>query len=169
VVCIFHIVGKKDTGKTSVIEKAVKIIKNKGNYKIAVFKHSHHLLDLAGKDTDRFREAGSDYIVFQEGERQSVLFMPNVLSSSLIDLLPVDIIFIEGFTYLELGKKYFIQSSDEVDEVVNRILSDLEECNRVKGFLHLDENKLEVNSEKPLLLLLYNLLKALGIRNVTLD
>ncbi|TRM97183.1 molybdopterin-guanine dinucleotide biosynthesis protein B, partial [Sulfolobus sp. E1] len=78
-------------------------------------------------------------------------------------------IFIEGFTNLELGKKYFIQSPDEVDEVVNRILSDLEECVRVKGFLHLDENKVEVNSEKPLLLLLYNLLKALGIRNVTLD
>jgi len=82
--CIIQVVGKKDTGKTSAIERAVKILKEKG-YSVAVVKHSHHEIDIQGKDTYRFWEAGSDIVIFNDSK--CVMFYRCNLN--LLYLLPV--------------------------------------------------------------------------------
>ncbi|ACP38214.1 molybdopterin-guanine dinucleotide biosynthesis protein B [Saccharolobus islandicus] len=167
--CIFHIVGKKDTGKTSVIENILREIK-KDNFKVAVVKHSHHKLDLAGKDTHRYRNCGSDLILFQEGEEESVLFMPTVFSLTLITLLPVDIILIEGFSNVDIGKKYVINSVNEIEAVSKQLINDIKrECQKTIRALRLDGVKVEVTSDNALLLTLYNLMKVLGVKNVSSD
>ncbi|AAK40977.1 molybdopterin-guanine dinucleotide biosynthesis protein B [Saccharolobus solfataricus] len=167
--CIFHIIGKKDTGKTSVIESVLREIK-KDNLKVAVVKHSHHKLDLAGKDTYRYRNSGSDLILFQEGEEESVLFMPSVSSLTLITLLPVDVILVEGFSNVDIGKKYIINNVNEVEAISKQVINDIKkECQKTNRALILDNVKVEVTSDNALLLTLYNLMKVLGVKNVSSD
>ena len=165
-VCIFHVVGKKDTGKTGVIERVVKEFKEKG-FKVAVIKHSHHKIDLAGKDTDRFRNAGSDYILFQEGNYESILFIPKISSITLLSLLPVDIIVIEGFSNIEIGRKYLIENPRDIEKLTKAIISDASQCQRIKVNLKINGNITEISSDNPMLLLLYNLMKVLGIADVS--
>lgn len=165
-VCIFHIIGKKDTGKTGVVERVVKELKEKG-FKVAVVKHSHHKIDLAGKDTDRFRSAGSDYILFQEGDYESILFIPKISSITLLSLLPVDIILVEGFSNIEIGRKYLIENPLDIEKVAKAIISDTSQCQRIKVNLKINGNITEISSDKPMLLLLYNLMKILGIADVS--
>ncbi|MEM3351708.1 MAG: molybdopterin-guanine dinucleotide biosynthesis protein B [Saccharolobus sp.] len=166
-VCIFQVVGRKDTGKTSVIEKVLEKIKKERKLKVAVVKHSHHKLDLSGKDTDRYRNMHSDYILFQEGDFESVLFMPYVSSLVLLHLLPVDLIIIEGFSNMEIGKRYYINSVDEADKIAEKIVEDAKECQKVKVNLYVDGKIIEANSDNPLFLTLYNLMSILKVKNVS--
>ena len=53
-------VGRSKTGKTTVIEKLIPALREKG-FKIAVIKHHHHDfdIDIPGKDTYRYKQAGA--------------------------------------------------------------------------------------------------------------
>lgn len=58
---IISFVGKSSSGKTTLLEKVIAELKNRG-HKVAIVKHSHHKddLDTAAKDTWRFTKAGSE-------------------------------------------------------------------------------------------------------------
>lgn len=58
---IISIVGKSSSGKTTLLEKLIAELKQRG-YKVAIVKHSHHKddLDTAAKDTWRYTRAGSE-------------------------------------------------------------------------------------------------------------
>jgi molybdopterin-guanine dinucleotide biosynthesis protein B len=57
---IISIVGKSSTGKTTVLEKLIREITNRG-YKVATVKHSHHSIsfDQPNKDSWRHAQAGA--------------------------------------------------------------------------------------------------------------
>ncbi|MHB8105582.1 MAG: molybdopterin-guanine dinucleotide biosynthesis protein B [Dehalococcoidales bacterium] len=58
---IISFVGKSSSGKTTLLEKVIAELKQRG-HKVAIVKHSHHKddLDTAAKDTWRFTQAGSE-------------------------------------------------------------------------------------------------------------
>jgi molybdopterin-guanine dinucleotide biosynthesis adapter protein len=58
---IITIVGKSDSGKTTLLEKLIRILSDRG-YKIGTVKHAHNgfQIDLEGKDSWRHRNAGAD-------------------------------------------------------------------------------------------------------------
>jgi molybdopterin-guanine dinucleotide biosynthesis protein B len=94
--------GISGTGKTTLIEGAVRELKKLG-YRVAVIKHAHHgfELDLPGKDTWRFDQAGSDIILISSPERIAILervseerWLPEHLA--LIGD-KVDIVLVEGY------------------------------------------------------------------------
>ena len=94
--------GISGTGKTTLIEGAVQELKKLG-YRVAVIKHAHHgfELDLPGKDTWRFDQAGSDIILISSPERIAILervseerWLPEHLA--LIGD-KVDIVLVEGY------------------------------------------------------------------------
>lgn len=62
--CIVGIRGYSDSGKTTLIEKALPELKREG-LSVGVLKHAHHGLeaDPAEKDTARFFDAGADFIL----------------------------------------------------------------------------------------------------------
>ncbi|BFH72447.1 molybdopterin-guanine dinucleotide biosynthesis protein B [Sulfurisphaera javensis] len=159
--CIIQVIGKKDTGKTSAIEKAVKILKENG-YTVAVVKHSHHEIDLQGKDTYKFWNAGSDIVTFNNSK--CVLFYK--CNPDLIHFLPVDVVLIEGYKELDLGKKIEISNPNQVDEVSKRIIEETKNC-KTKGKIIVDGKKIECNDT--ITLLLYNLLRYLNIREVKIE
>ncbi len=61
---IICIVGRSQSGKTTLIEKLIPVLKNKG-YRIGTIKHSHHIFDFdkSGKDSWRHKDAGAETVI----------------------------------------------------------------------------------------------------------
>jgi len=61
---IICIVGRSQTGKTTLIEKLIPVLRRKG-YRIGTIKHSHHIFDFdkTGKDSWRHKDAGAETVV----------------------------------------------------------------------------------------------------------
>ncbi|MGD9139202.1 MAG: molybdopterin-guanine dinucleotide biosynthesis protein B [Desulfobacterales bacterium] len=58
------IVGRSQSGKTTLIEKLIPLLKGRG-YRIGTIKHSHHIFDFdkTGKDSWRHKDAGADTVI----------------------------------------------------------------------------------------------------------
>ena len=58
------IVGRSQSGKTTLIEKLIPLLKGRG-YKIGTIKHSHHIFDFdkIGKDSWRHKDAGAETVI----------------------------------------------------------------------------------------------------------
>ena len=61
---IICIVGRSQSGKTTLIEKLIPVLKNRG-YRIGTIKHSHHIFDFdkSGKDSWRHKDAGAETVI----------------------------------------------------------------------------------------------------------
>lgn len=99
---IVSIVGKSDSGKTTLIEKIVPELVRRG-YRVATIKHDVHgfEIDKAGKDSWRHRRAGADGVLLSS-PRQIALIKTVERDLTLAELRDrfvddVDIIISEGF------------------------------------------------------------------------
>jgi len=61
---IVSIVGRSESGKTTLIEKLIPELRRRG-YRIGTIKHTHHAfeIDQAGKDSARHRSAGAETVI----------------------------------------------------------------------------------------------------------
>ena len=100
---VISIVGKSNSGKTTLLVKLIGELKQRG-YKLAVIKHSASgfALDQQGKDSWRFAEAGSDTVVLSSegriGLTKSVDHEPTL--EEVLSLIGggVDLVLTEGFS-----------------------------------------------------------------------
>jgi len=94
------IVGNSDTGKTTLIEKLVPKLKERG-YTVGTVKHTHHgfTMDQDGKDTYRHQAAGADTVVAISPRRIAVVktSQQDSLEAALPFLEDRDIVLVEGF------------------------------------------------------------------------
>ena len=114
---IIGVVGWKNTGKTTLIEKLIKEF-NLRNLTVSTIKHSHHNVSLDRQGTDSFRH-------FNAGAKETILasdtkwikFSKTIsenetsLDYLIKQISPVDIVIVEGFKV----------SSHRKVEVVNNI------------------------------------------------
>lgn len=99
---IISIVCKSSAGKTTLLERLIVELKQRG-YKVAIVKHSHHKddIDTAAKDTWRFTRAGSEISAINSLDHLAIYrridkyFDPREISSFV--LWDYDIILTEGF------------------------------------------------------------------------
>jgi molybdopterin-guanine dinucleotide biosynthesis adapter protein len=99
---IISIVGKSSSGKTTLLEKVIAELKQRG-YKVAIIKHSHHKddLDTAAKDTWRFTQAGTELSAINSLDhlaiyrRMDKFFDPQDIANFV--LWDYDILLTEGF------------------------------------------------------------------------
>ncbi len=99
---IVSIVGKSDSGKTTLIEKMIPELNRRG-YQVATIKHNIHGFDIdhEGKDSWRHKRAGAHTVVI--ASRRSVAFIEDVEKDYSITELKnryiknVDIILVEGY------------------------------------------------------------------------
>ena len=94
------------TGKTSVIEKLIPVLKNCG-LRVAVIKHdSHHFeIDREGKDSWRFSRAGADVTVINSADKTALIDQRSLDLDKAISLIrDVDIILAEGYNQSGLPK-----------------------------------------------------------------
>lgn len=115
---IVSIVGKKNTGKTSLTVKVIEELTRRG-YKVGSIKHSHHTMEMDKENTDtwRHKQAGSEVVVGvgsttffnvrKEMDLNRLLFLIKTLDD-------VDFVVIEGFKRYNYPK--IITSPDVRDE-----------------------------------------------------
>jgi len=71
---IISIVGKSDSGKTTLLEKLLAEIKNRG-YHSGIIKHDTHGFDIdhEGKDTWRHKKAGASTVIISSPNKIAVI------------------------------------------------------------------------------------------------
>lgn len=71
---VVSIVGYSNSGKTTLIERIIPILKNKG-YKIGTIKHDAHdfNIDYEGKDSWRMRRAGADIVTISSKTQMAMI------------------------------------------------------------------------------------------------
>lgn len=100
---VYGIVGWKNAGKTSLMERLVAQITARG-LTVSTVKHMHHDVDLdqPGKDSFRHRAAGAREVVLASARRFAILAEhrdnpePD-LDAILARLAPVDLVLVEGY------------------------------------------------------------------------
>jgi len=102
---IVSIVGRTNSGKTTLIEKLIPELKKRG-YKVGVIKHTKHQfeIDHPGKDTWRMTKAGADTVVIVSDKKLAMIRTTNnePLTTNLYELVEwlfpdVDIVITEGY------------------------------------------------------------------------
>ena len=97
---VLSIVGKSESGKTTIIEKIIPALKRRG-YRVGIVKHAHHgfEMDRKGKDSYRHRQAGADTVMVASPGQ--VAMVKTVAGECLDDLVgffsDMDILISEGF------------------------------------------------------------------------
>lgn len=102
---VIGIVGWKNSGKTTLMEKLVQELAARG-LRVSTIKHAHHDFDIdhPGKDSYRHRAAGAHEVIVASAHRWALLHEHRgALEPSLADLLahlePCDLVLVEGFKY----------------------------------------------------------------------
>jgi len=106
---IVAFVGKSGSGKTTLLVQVVQELKARG-YRVAVIKHHHHggeLLDVPGKDSYRYAEAGADHVVL--AGPKTIMHRRRVDHDLSLDevaavLGDVDLIIVEGYKRAQAPK-----------------------------------------------------------------
>ncbi len=98
---IISIVGKSNAGKTTLIEKLIPELKERG-WRVATIKHDAHRFDIdqPGKDSYRHFQAGADWTVIASPEKMAtVRRLERELSLAEIatQIDGVDLILTEGY------------------------------------------------------------------------
>jgi molybdopterin-guanine dinucleotide biosynthesis protein B len=99
---VYGVIGWKNSGKTSLMERLVAEITGRG-FSVSTVKHVHHSVDLdqPGKDTFRHRQAGAREVVLASADRLAILVEHRgpepELPAVLTRLAPVDLVLVEGY------------------------------------------------------------------------
>jgi molybdopterin-guanine dinucleotide biosynthesis protein B len=99
---VITFIGKSGAGKTTLLVKLVAEVKRRG-YKVATLKHHSHRgfdIDIPGKDSWRFAQAGSDQVVIAAPDRVASyrnLERELSLDELVSEIDGVDIILAEGY------------------------------------------------------------------------
>ena len=99
---IYGVIGWKNAGKTSLMERLVAEISGRG-LRVSTVKHVHHDVDLdqPGKDTFRHRTAGAEEVVLASANRMALLREHRGAEPDLAVILarmaPVDLVLVEGY------------------------------------------------------------------------
>ncbi len=107
---IFGFAGWSGSGKTTVIEQIVPLLRRDG-LSIALVKHAHHEFDIdqPGKDTWRHRRAGCREVLITSAVRWALMHElqdePELtLRDALSRLSPCDLVLVEGFKRAAIPK-----------------------------------------------------------------
>jgi molybdopterin-guanine dinucleotide biosynthesis adapter protein len=100
---IIGVAGFKNAGKTTLVEKLVVVLTQKG-YRISTVKHAHHSFDIdhEGRDSFRHRKAGATEVAVVSKSRWAIIHeLREETEPSLADILgqlaPCDLVIVEGY------------------------------------------------------------------------
>ena len=99
---VYGVIGWKNSGKTSLMERLVAEITRRG-FSVSTVKHVHHDVDLdqPGKDSHRHRAAGASEVVLASAHRFALMREHRGTEPDLAEVLsrmaPVDLILVEGY------------------------------------------------------------------------
>jgi molybdopterin-guanine dinucleotide biosynthesis adapter protein len=104
---VISIVSKKNSGKTTLLEKLIPALRRRG-YRVGTIKHDHHgfEIDREGKDTWRHKMAGAGTVVISSPRKMALIkdVQEEVGLDSLVEqhFADMDLVITEG--YKKAGK-----------------------------------------------------------------
>ena len=127
---VIGICGYHNSGKTTLIEKLIKWLKNDG-YKIATIKNipKKFSIDTEGKDTWKHRQAGASVVVASSPDETAFIFKRGMELKEIADILNEivhpDLILVEGHKRERIPKisvgdielEGAIKYEDNIDEI----------------------------------------------------
>lgn len=119
---VIAISGVSNSGKTTVLTKAIKGLKEKG-YTIGTIKHDGHGFDMdhEGKDTYKHREAGADGIIIASRHQYAMIQQTPEKEIELDRLIELqkhhDIVLLEGFKFCSYPKFEVVRRERSIDTV----------------------------------------------------
>ncbi len=101
---VFGVVGWKNGGKTTLVERLVADITGRG-FRVSTIKHAHHGFDVdqEGRDSWRHREAGAAQVLVASRRRWALMTELReqrdepTLEELVQQLAPVDLVLVEGY------------------------------------------------------------------------
>jgi molybdopterin-guanine dinucleotide biosynthesis protein B len=99
---VIGFIGYSNSGKTTLIEKLIPLFSGRG-LAVSTVKNAHHGFDMdrPGKDSFRYRQAGSAQVLIATSERWALLTEvrggPAPLEALIGQLAPCDLVLVEGF------------------------------------------------------------------------
>jgi len=152
---LISIVGRSQSGKTTLIEKLIPVLKRRG-YKIGTIKHSHHVFDFdkTGKDSWRHKDAGAETVII--ASQGKIAMVKNDFQGSLDGLQKffndLDLVITEGYKKEDKPKievvraarhadvllendKHLVAVVSDVELQLNVPVFDLEDVDRLADFI----------------------------------
>jgi molybdopterin-guanine dinucleotide biosynthesis protein B len=117
---ILSVVGSPDSGKTTLIEKIVPILKKNG-LKIVVVKHHAHgdfEFDRKGKDSWKFYESGADVVITSDKKTAMIKRTRNEYNLDIICkkyLSSYDLVLTEGFNRAGKDRIVVLNPDDDIE------------------------------------------------------
>lgn len=117
---VISVIGKKNAGKTTVIERLIVELKTRG-YKVATVKHHIHYgfsIDEPGKDTWRHAAAGADTVVISSPDR--LVMLKSTEKEAYLDEIVAsymnieDFVITEGYARADTPKVVVAESQDDL-------------------------------------------------------
>lgn len=150
---IIDVIGYSGSGKTNFITSAIKLLKKKSNYNVAVIKNvKHHPVDKKGKDSYKFTEAGASYSVIHNINNETAIFVKNTdkVFKNLLKWVnngpyKIDIIFTEGFRNLNNPTVLCISKLNEIEDQLT------ENVKMISGIICLKDIREKVVSHVPII------------------
>ncbi len=134
---VITIIGKSGSGKTTLLEKLIRELTDHG-YRLATIKHHSHSgfdIDIPGKDSWRFAQAGSKHVVISAPEKVASYYqVDGELSLDQItnNIQDVDLILVEGYKNAHKPTIEVIRS-----QVYQEIISDPKYCLAIVSDMHI--------------------------------
>ena len=129
---ILGIYGESNSGKTTLVEKLIRALKEKG-YKVGSVKYIHEknfTIDTEGKDTWKHSKAGTEVVVaHSENEAAFILnrdLGPGDVADLIDKIMELDIVLVEGF-WDDDNPKVAVGDIEERPHTVLRFKDNLEE------------------------------------------
>ena len=122
-----HIVGRKDSGKTTLVEELVGELVRLG-YRVGTIKHTHHHheLDTPGKDSHRHREAGASAVGILSPQMNAIFWpqpatVDKARSYQQFDSMmsQCDIVLVEGDAQTDAPKIEVFRSATEQQPIAS--------------------------------------------------
>lgn len=107
---VFGITGHSGAGKTTLIERLIPALINRG-VTVSLIKHTHHGFDIdrPGKDSFRMREAGAREVLLANDQRWALMHelrgaQEPRLEDQLSKMAAVDLVLVEGYKRAPMPK-----------------------------------------------------------------
>lgn len=137
---VIQVVGYKNTGKTTLVEKLVRALTEAG-YQVGTVKRDAHQFDVdhEGTDTWRHRQAGARMTAITSADRTAIMEEKHTPLDELLQRMGgMDIVIVEGFKQERYPKIVLVRSEEdlglvsqlaEVKAIVSWLLPEPEERN----------------------------------------
>ncbi|MGQ4874388.1 MAG: molybdopterin-guanine dinucleotide biosynthesis protein B [Promethearchaeota archaeon] len=148
---IIGVLGYSGSGKTYFISNAIRLLKQKLNFKSAVIKDIHeHQIDKKGKDTYIYGEAGANYSITLNVYGETTIFIKKEIHfKELIKWLEkgpfkIDILFIEGFKSQTNPSVLCVKNFKDIKELMTENVKALSGLFFKENITEIDDIKLPI-------------------------